>query len=168
MSAAVSSSPTTVRSLFWSAAAWTLIGLISGLGYREVTRHEGFEGRTQLAVAHTHALALGTLVLLVVLMLERVFRLSEQRSGRWFVPVWNVGLGLTVTMLVLKGYLQVVGSELVHPEAASSKAMAGVSGLGHIILSVGFVLLFLALRAQLATDGSGASRRSAREVRTGG
>lgn len=129
-----------------SAAVWTGLGLASGLGYRELTRQTGFTGFTQLALAHTHALALGTTMLLVLLGLTRVFALASDRRLGYVLGSWNAGLGLTFGMLVVKGVLQVLGDPL-----ASSKALAGVSGLGHMILTGSFVVLFLVLRQALRT-----------------
>ena len=126
--------------LFRLSAVWTAVGLASGLAYRELTRSTGFTGFTQLAVVHTHTLVLGTFVGLLLLVLQRVYRLSEDRRFGWFVWVWNIGLVLTAGGMAVKGTLQVLGSA-----AADSPALAGVSGLGHIVLTVGFVLLFLVL-----------------------
>lgn len=126
------------------AAAWTAVGLAGGLGYRELTRAEGFTGTTQLAVVHTHALVLGTVVLLGVLALQRLFDLASDRRYRWFVWVWNASLAFTVAGLTVKGILQVQGSA-----AADSAAIAGFSGLGHMGLTAAFVLFFLALGAKV-------------------
>lgn len=133
-----------------AAAAWTAAGLAGGLGYRELTKIEGFTGWTQLSVVHTHALVLGTVVLLLVLALQRTFRLSEDRRYGWFMWTWNAGLVLTVAGLTVKGTLQVIGST-----AASSPALAGISGLGHIMLTVAFVLFFLVLAGRVRTDEQG-------------
>lgn len=135
--------------LYWSATTWMALGLISGLYYRELTRSHDFEGRTQLAVVHTHALALGVLVFLIVLALERLFALSEHRFARHFFWVWNTGLALTVGMLTVKGSLQVLGSDLVAEGSGSAAMIAGISGLGHIALTAGFVLLFVALHSRV-------------------
>lgn len=126
--------------IFYSAATWTGLGLASGLFYREFTRQLEFTGVTQLSVAHTHALALGTTVLLVVLALVKLFDF-DAKAVRLFVLLYNAGLALTFTMLLVKGSLQVLGHEM-----ATSKALAGVSGLGHMILTGAFVYLLLALR----------------------
>ena len=136
--AAVIKRPETV--LFRAAAVWTVIGLVGGLAYREVTRAAEFTGFTQLALVHTHALALGTTVLLVVLVLERLYALHTDRWLRWFVWLWNLGLGITVAGLAVKGTLQVHAST-----AADSAALAGFSGTGHILLTAGFVVLLLVL-----------------------
>lgn len=130
--------------LFHMSWVWAGIGLASGLGYRELTRSTGFSGFTQLAVVHTHALVLGTVVGLLLLALQRLYRLGDDRRFAWFVWVWNVGLGLTASGLAVKGSLQVLDSA-----AAESPALAGVSGMGHILLTVAFVLLFVVLGRQL-------------------
>ncbi len=136
-----------IRALYRSAAVWTALGLASGLGYRELTRQLDFTGRTQLAVAHTHALVLGTLVLLLVLVLTKVFDLAADRRLRFFLWFYNGGLAITFGMLVLKGSLQVLGNPL-----ATSKAIAGVSGLGHMTLTGCFILLFLVLGRALRSE----------------
>lgn len=137
-------------SIFTSAAAWTALGLGSGLFYREFTRQNGFKGFTQLAVGHTHALALGTMVLLTVLALAKVFALEARGTGR-FLAVYNVGLALTFGMLNFKGVLQVLGNPL-----ADSPALAGISGLGHMILTGAFAYFFVLLyRAVRSADDEG-------------
>lgn len=136
--------------LFRAAAAWTAIGLAGGLGYRELTRQHEFTGATQLAVVHTHALVLGTVVLLGVLALEAIFTLSADRRFRWFFWTWNLGLLITSTMLAVKGSMQVLGTA-----GADSPALAGISGTGHILLTVAFVLLFLALGSRIRMPRAG-------------
>ena len=139
--------------LFRSAAVWAVVGLIGGLAYREATRAAEFTGVTQLSLVHTHALALGTTMLLLTLALERLFALSADRRLRWFVWVWNIGLALTVGGLALKGALQVAGAA-----AATSPALAWISGTGHITLTVGFVLLFLVLGGRISQSAPTAPR----------
>ena len=133
--------------LLSSAAVWTGLGLASGLFYREFTRQSGFTGITQLSVAHTHAFALGTTILLVVLALTRAFSLDGDRRLRLFLLFWNGGLALTFGMMLVKGSLQVLGVPF-----ATSPMLAGISGLGHMILAGTFVLLFLILRRALRAD----------------
>jgi hypothetical protein len=138
-----------VNKLFASAAVWTGLGLASGLFYREFTRQRDFAGFTQLAVAHTHALALGTTILLVVLALTKVFALHADRRLNLFLLFWNIGLGLTFVMMVVKGSLQVTGAPF-----ADSPMIAGISGLGHMILTGAFVLFFLILRRAVKAEAT--------------
>jgi hypothetical protein len=133
--------------LYYSAALYTVLGLISGLYYRELTKAQDFVGDTQLSVVHTHLLALGMLFFLVILALEKAFTLSD---SRWFTPffwIYNAGLVLTVTMLTVHGSMTVLG-------ASAGAAIAGMAGLGHILLTIGLVLLFLALRVRAKAIGT--------------
>lgn len=145
--------------LYRCAATWTVVGLLSGLGYRELTRSQGFEGRTQLAVVHTHTLVLGMVFFLVLLALNELFRLEEDRRFRIGVGVWNAGLALSATMLTVKGSLQVLGST-----AADHKAIAGISGLGHITLTAALLFLFMALGARVQAGREDADRAGREEV----
>lgn len=137
-----------------AAAVWTAIGLASGLFFREMTKHYGLAesadlAGTQLAVVHTHVLTLGTVVLLILLALTASFpSLGVDRRFQWGVWVWQAGLALTTAGMLVIGSLQVRGTA-----GYNSPALAGVSGMGHILLTIAFVLVFLALlRAVRALD----------------
>ena len=141
-----------MRKLYYAAFGYMLAGVASGLFYREFTKLNDFpEGQfTQLGLAHTHLLTLGFVILLIVLLLEKAFALSRSRLFAWFFWVYNAGVILTAAMLVWHGSLTVLGLE-------ASKAIAGIAGTGHILLTVGMVLLFLALgralrRTQAASE----------------
>lgn len=133
-------------SLYRAAAAWTAIGLAGGLFYRDFTKVKDFVGTTQLSLVHTHALALGMTAMLVLLALAKAFELAGDRRFGWAVRTWNVGLAVTVGSLFVKGILQVNGSA-----SADSPAIAGVSGLGHITLTVAAGLLFHSLGRAVRT-----------------
>lgn len=130
-----------MRKLYLAAFAYLLVGVASGLYFRELTKLTGWtEGApTQLGVAHTHLLTLGFIVLLIVMALEKVFALSRSRLFTWFFWVYNAGVILTAGMLVLHGSMTVLGIE-------TSKAIAGIAGTGHILVTAGLILLMLALR----------------------
>ncbi|MHA7269455.1 DUF2871 domain-containing protein [Arthrobacter sp. HLT1-20] len=132
-----------MKKLFYSAFAYMVIGVLSGLFYREFTKGKDFAGSTQLSIVHTHLLTLGFIVLLIVLILEKLFTLSESKLFNWFFAIYNIGLVLTAAIMVVHGILQVDGVTEV------SGAIPGIAGLGHILLSAGMVLLFLALRSRL-------------------
>lgn len=137
---------------FRAAAAWTGLGLLAGLYYRELTRMTGHPSGTQLAVAHTHLLVLGTVFGLLFLLLEHQFQLSRSKLFTGFFWTWIVGTSITAGSQVFKGSLQVLGSA-----ASDSKAIAGISGMGHILLTVALVFFFIALGSRLAA-GSAAPR----------
>lgn len=64
---------------FYSSLAHLILGVLSGLFYREHAKVQRFTEDTQPAVVHTHLLTLGFMVLLIVLILEKLFALSKSR-----------------------------------------------------------------------------------------
>lgn len=145
-----------MRKLLNASFAYMLAGATAGLFYREFTKLNGFpEGQfTQLGLAHTHLLILGCVVLLVALALEKVFTISRSpRLFAWFFGLYNTGVILTAAMLIWHGSLTVMGRE-------SNKMIAGIAGLGHMLVTAGLIVFFVALR-RAVTDRSPAPAVSA-------
>jgi len=131
-----------MKQLLNAAFIYMLAGVASGLFYREFTKLNEFPegGSTQLGLAHTHLLTLGFIVLLVVLALEKVFTISRSpKLFAWFFWLYNAGVILTSAMLITHGTLTVLGEE-------SNKMIAGIAGLGHMLLTAGMIIFFVALR----------------------
>lgn len=131
-----------MRKSYYAAHVYMIVGVISGLYYREITKINDFEGETQLAVIHTHLLALGMLGFLIVLGLDKVFGLSGSKQFTYFFWFYNAGITITCLSMLYRGTQTVLGNEV--PELFSL-----VGGLGHIILTVGLILLFVLLGKRL-------------------
>jgi hypothetical protein len=127
-----------MRKIYVTADIYMILGLLSGLYYREFTKLNDFTGDTQLSVVHTHILALGMLFFLVVLALEKLFTLTAGKLFTAFFWVYNAGLALTVGLMIVRGSMTVLGHE---PGAA----LDGISGLGHIVITVGLIFFFVNL-----------------------
>lgn len=133
--------------LLRTAFAYMLLGVLSGLFYREYTKATDTLGAdTQLSILHTHLLALGMLVFLLVLGLDALFSLTGRRSFSVFYWTYNIGLLVTVVMQAVRGIHTLDGQD----PATTSAAIPGIAGLGHILLTIGLVALFVALRAAIA------------------
>lgn len=131
-----------MKRLLNASFIYLLVGVASGLFYREFTKAIGATDATftQLSVVHTHLLTLGFIVLLIVLVLEKVFTITRSpRLFAWFFWLYNAGLVLTAGMMVWHGILTVLGEE-------STAMIAGIAGLGHIILTAALIVFFVALR----------------------
>lgn len=144
---------TRTKNFYWATIVFTGLGLLAGLYYRELTRNAAISGSTQLSTAHTHFLVLGTVLGLVFLLMEHFLRLSESRVFGGFFWTWIAGVVITVGTQVVKGSLQVLGSA-----TADSAAISGISGLGHITLTVMFVLFFVALGGRLSAENTSSAR----------
>lgn len=134
-----------MKMLFRAAHVHMILGLVSGLYYREITKAHDFTGDSQLGVVHTHLLALGMLFFLLVLALERSFLLTEGRLFPWFFWIYNAGLVLTVGVMTVRGTMTVL-------DRPSSEAIAGIAGLGHILLTAGLILFFTNLGKRIAVQ----------------
>ena len=127
-----------MRKTYLAALAYLVAGLAAGLFYRELTKAQGFDGRTQLAVVHTHLLVLGLVVLLLVLVLQAALRIPPSRTFTAFFWTYNAGVVVTAAAMTVHGTLTVLGR-------TSGPAVAGVAGTGHLLVAVGLGLFFVVL-----------------------
>ncbi|MFD3702026.1 DUF2871 domain-containing protein [Nocardia sp. NPDC058658] len=140
-----------MKKLYYAAHTYMIVGLISGLYYREITKLNDFQGESQLGLVHTHLLALGMLFFLIVLALEKMFTLSAGKLFNPFFWTYNAGLALTVTVMTIRGTRTVLGHET--PELA-----AHFAGGGHIILTVGLIFFFITLGKRITETSAPQAR----------
>ena len=127
------------KRLFITAASFAGLGLTAGLFERIYVDQMGMSTAPHLAVLHTHLLALGFLFFLIALAIERSFRISQQ-AKLFNLFYWHYlgGLLLTVIGMFLIGMIEA-------SNGGESKMLAGVSGLGHIIITVGIGFFLAAI-----------------------
>jgi hypothetical protein len=125
-----------------TAMVYMILGLAFGLFFREFTKYVAVAWPNQLGLLHVHTLTLGMLFFLIVAGLVKVTKVGEDKLFGWFYGVYNAGLGLTLTMLLVRGLYQALQWESVGLDAS----IAGMAGIGHILLGTGLVLFFIALR----------------------
>lgn len=114
---------------------YMITGLFFGVFYREMTKIFDYQGPTQLATLHTHTLSLGMLFFLIVLLLEKNFKITEEKNYKKFYAFYQSGLGITLTIMLVHGTMSVLGYEHL-------PALSGIAGLGHICLTIGLGFLF--------------------------
>lgn len=133
-----------MRKIYYAAATYLGLGLIAGVFYREWTRFFDAVADSQLNTLHTHLLVLGTFFFLIVLGLEKLFRLSAHKSfDTWFI-LHNVALAWTIGFMVANGVVHTMG----HGDAWTAM-WSGLAGIGHILLTVSFVLFFVILNKRI-------------------
>ncbi|GAB0104873.1 DUF2871 domain-containing protein [Nocardia sp. JMUB6875] len=140
-----------MKQIYYAATIYTVLGLLSGLFYRDYTKSHDFTGKTELAVTHTHLLTLGTLFFLIVLVLEKQFTLSSQRLFGWFFWTYNVGVLWAVACMTAIGMRTVQGR-------TESNLLAHLSGGAHILLTIAFTLFFSCLYRPATATGHTPSR----------
>ncbi|WP_255550197.1 DUF2871 domain-containing protein [Corynebacterium sp. TAE3-ERU2] len=133
-----------MRKLSTLAAVYLGIGLIAGVYYREFTRFHDYSGDTQLSTVHTHALVLGVILPLVLIALSAALDIDTHKRFPAFFLSYTVALTWMITHMLVKGSWQVL-----HPGEEYSAALAGISGIGHILMSVALVLLLIIVRQRV-------------------
>lgn len=129
---------------------YAIAGLLGGVFYREFSKMNGFDGVTALGKVHTHLLLLGMIVFLITALFCAHFKsLPERKSFKAFMIVYNIGVPMTAVMLAVRGVTEVLKTELTR---AANAAISGISGLSHIILAVGIILLIVSLKGAAKSE----------------
>lgn len=123
--------------------AYAIAAMAGGVFYREFTKWNGFTGVTALGKVHTHLFMLGMIMFLIVALFAERYPLSEQKTFRMFVLVYNMGVPVTSLMMAVRGITQVLDLPL---SKGASSAISGIAGIGHILTGAGMILLLLSLR----------------------
>ncbi|WP_088547218.1 DUF2871 domain-containing protein [Paenibacillus aquistagni] len=127
-----------MKRLYYTSFFYAILGLISGIFYREYTKLNDFTGNTILKGLHTHILVLGFLFFLVAMILDKLFQIHQSKTfNAWYI-IYNVGLIISLAAMTMRGLLQVQGEDL--------SFLPHIAGLGHAILGAGIIWLLALLR----------------------
>ncbi|HFR3796174.1 TPA: DUF2871 domain-containing protein [Streptococcus suis] len=125
------------------ALIYAVVGLLSGLAYREIIKLTGFTGQTSLNLVHTHLFTLGMFLFMIVALFAQHHELEKIKSFRVFLVTYHIGLPLSAIMLAVRGMTQVLEMDL---SKAVNASIAGLAGISHFLVSVGIISLLLALK----------------------
>ena len=120
-----------MKKYFNLAAIYLVLGLAMGVVYREFTKINGFEGKTALVGVHTHALILGFMFFILVLLLVKNFKISQIKGFKSWCIFYNVSLIYLLSTLTARGILQVLGNDFA--------GLNHIAGLGHVLISIALV-----------------------------
>ncbi len=132
-----------LKSLINTGFVFGILAIISGLFYREFTKYFEYTAGTKLALVHTHLMALGMFMYLILTAFAINSNILSIKKFRIFRIIYNIGLVLMVGTIFAKGVLEVKGTELTRGISAS---IAGISGISHILLSISLIILFLVFK----------------------
>lgn len=121
---------------------YSMLGMFLGVFYREFTKLNDYTGETVLSGLHTHVLVLGMFFFIIVLILEKLFELTKNKRFNGFFITYNIGLVLTVVMMAVRGYVEILKLDI---STMIDSSISGIAGLGHIIMAIAYVLFFLIL-----------------------
>lgn len=128
-----------MKKMYKIALAYLVFGLAVGLFNHEAAYYSGFTGETVMSIVHTHALVLGTAVFMIMPVFMKVFQIDQIRSFARFVVVYNIGLVMTLGFMTVRGATQLFQMNI---SSFADHMIGGMAGIGHVILTIGVVLLF--------------------------
>ena len=111
-----------------------ILGFAGGVFYREFTKYYDFTAVNHLGKLHVHMLVLGFITMLLLYVIVKNYEDSNVRTLKRPVHIFEGGLILTVVSMMVIGIYEVVGEGVA---TISIPAISGISGIGHILLSVG-------------------------------
>ncbi|MGI6787377.1 MAG: DUF2871 domain-containing protein [Acholeplasmataceae bacterium] len=125
------------------ALGYAIAAMAGGVFYREFTKLNDFTGVTMLGKVHAHLFLLGTAVYLIIALFDRECVLNEVKTFKIFTVVYNIGLILMIVMMIIRGIVEVLGTEI---SRGQNSAISGMAGLAHILLGIGIILLLFSFR----------------------
>ena len=133
------------KKLVNTAAYYAVAGLFAGAFYREFTKYMGYTGVTALGKAHTHLFALGMLMFLIVTALASTTEITKSEYFDRFYFYYNIGVGLSATMIFCRGLYQVIGFD----NKILDLVISWTAGAGHVTVTIGLAFLFLSLKQKI-------------------
>ena len=91
---------------------FVILGLSFGVYYREATKIMAYTGYTTLAVIHPHLIILGGAFNLFMFFFTRKENFPSKVKSNIFFYAYNIGLALMVTMMCVRGSLQVFNVDI--------------------------------------------------------
>lgn len=130
-----------MKKYFNLAFLYLILALVGGVFYREFTKFNNYVGDTTLSIVHVHYFVLGFIMNILLFTLTK--DKFEDKKLKMTYILYNIGLNLTILMFIVKGIISVVDSSLIQ---SLEGMLAGLAGIGHIILGVSILLLLVFLR----------------------
>ena len=125
------------------ALIYAVIAMIFGVLYREFTKFNGFTGRTNLSLIHTHYFVLGMFFFLILMLIEKNFSFSDEKHTGKILIAYHLGLNISGLGFLMRGLTQVWETPL---SSGLNASISGIAGIGHILMSVSMILLLLKIK----------------------
>lgn len=132
-----------MKRLFNLSFFYLILGLALGIFFREFTKLNDFTGITTLSATHTHALVLGFIFFLVIVILEKVFTISNIKHFNIWLITYNIGLLSLISTLVARGILYVLNKDFV--------GLPHIAGTSHAILGLSLIWFMIILKESIFT-----------------
>ncbi len=130
-----------MKKLFNLSFFYLILGLALGIFFREFTKINDFTGVTTLSATHTHTLVLGFIFFLVVIILEKVFNISNVKQFNIWLITYNIGLLSLISTLVARGIFEVLNKDFA--------GLPHIAGTSHAILGISLIWFMIILKKSI-------------------
>lgn len=124
---------------------YAILAMVGGVFYREFTKFNGFYGKTNLSVIHTHYFILGMFMFLILLLFEKNFHISYDKLIKKTV-FYQIGLNITVLAFLMRSICQTL--EMNIPKGFDA-GISAVAGIGHILIGMSLILILIDIRKKI-------------------
>lgn len=131
------------------ASFYAIAAMAGGVFFREFTKFNNFTGSTMLGKVHTHLFLLGMVMFLIIALFVKQTSIAEQKRFKQFLLLYNIGVPLTVMMMLFRGIFEVLGTPL---SSALDASISGVAGVAHILTGIGIIMLLLLMKSVADTE----------------
>ena len=133
-----------MKRLFNLSFFYLILGLALGVFFREFTKLNDFSGTTTLNATHTHTLVLGFIFFLVIVILEKVFTISNIKHFNIWLITYNIGLLSLISTLVARGILEILNKDFA--------GLPHIAGTSHAILGLSLIWFMIILKKSIFTN----------------
>lgn len=129
-----------MKKLFNFSLFYLIIGLLLGVFFREFTKLNNFTDITILSTSHTHALVLGFIFFLIIMVLEKNFNICKNKHFTSWLITYNIGLASLLVTIVTRGVLEVLNKDFA--------GLSHIAGTGHAILGISLIWFMFILKKE--------------------
>lgn len=126
-----------MRRAYFLSVFYLIVALASGVFFREFTKFNNFTEATALGKVHGHAMMLGFMFFIMVVILCKTMKIQFTKGYNNFLIVYNIGLIILIATQIARGVLEVLGKDFA--------GLSHIAGMGHAILAVGLVWFMVLL-----------------------
>lgn len=133
-----------MKKILTAAVAYGVAGILFGVFYQVLLKTWCCAEYAPLGAVHAHLLAMGMLLFLILLSLEKTLRLTCDKAFRCFFVLYNLGLTGAISIMVLQSL------EFVWSFPCCADLVFTILGvLFHLLLCAGLAVLFAILKRRI-------------------
>ena len=132
-----------MKKLFNLSFFYLILGLALGVFFREFTKFNSFTGITTLSAAHTHTLVLGFIFFLILIILEKLFSISNTKYFTGWLITYSIGLLSLISTLIVRGILEVLNKDFI--------GLPHIAGTAHAIFGISLIWFMIILKKSIFT-----------------